>query len=50
MSSVHLLLLLLNTVVQLAAAATASSFSMTSLGIPLTDSMSAGFTIGFMKG
>jgi hypothetical protein len=49
MSSVHLLLLLLNTVVQLAAA-TASSFAMTSSGIPLTDSMSAVFVIGFMKG
>jgi hypothetical protein len=33
-----------------AAAATASSFAMTSFGIPLTGSMSAGFTIGFMKG
>jgi uncharacterized membrane protein (Fun14 family) len=33
------------------AAATASSLlAMTSLGIPLTGSMSAGFTIGFMKG
>jgi uncharacterized membrane protein (Fun14 family) len=32
------------------AAATASSFAMTSFGIPLTGSMSAGFTIGFMKG
>ena len=32
------------------AAATASSFAMTSLGIPLTGSMSAGFTIGFIKG
>ena len=31
------------------AAATASSLSMTSFGIPLTGSMSAGFTIGFMK-
>jgi hypothetical protein len=50
MSSVHLLLLLLNTVVQLAAAATASSFAMISLVIPLTDSMSAVFVIGFMKG
>jgi uncharacterized membrane protein (Fun14 family) len=34
-----------------AAAATASSsLAITSLGIPLTGSMSAGFTIGFMKG
>jgi uncharacterized membrane protein (Fun14 family) len=34
-----------------AAATTASSLSsMTSFGIPLTGSMSAGFTIGFMKG
>jgi ribonuclease PH len=34
-----------------AAAATASSLAMTSLGIPLTgSSMSAGFTIGFLKG
>jgi uncharacterized membrane protein (Fun14 family) len=32
------------------AAVTASSFAMTSFGIPLTGSMSAGFTIGFMKG
>jgi uncharacterized membrane protein (Fun14 family) len=31
------------------AAATASSLAMTSFGIPLTGSMSAGFTIGFMK-
>ena len=31
-------------------AATASSLAMTSFGIPLTSSMSAGFTIGFMKG
>ena len=31
-------------------ATTASSLAMTSFGIPLTDSMSAGFTIGFMKG
>jgi uncharacterized membrane protein (Fun14 family) len=31
-------------------AATASSLAMTSFGIPLTGSMSAGFTIGFMKG
>ena len=28
----------------------ASYFAMTSFGIPLTGSMSAGFTIGFMKG
>jgi uncharacterized membrane protein (Fun14 family) len=33
-----------------ATAATASSLAMTSFGIPLTGSMSAGFTIGFMKG
>jgi uncharacterized membrane protein (Fun14 family) len=33
-----------------AAAATASSLAMTSFGISLTGSMSAGFTIGFMKG
>jgi len=33
-----------------AAAATASSLAMTSFGIPLTGSMSAGLTIGFMKG
>ena len=32
------------------AATTASSLVMTSFGIPLTGSMSAGFTIGFMKG
>jgi uncharacterized membrane protein (Fun14 family) len=32
------------------ATATASSLAMTSFGIPLTGSMSAGFTIGFMKG
>jgi uncharacterized membrane protein (Fun14 family) len=32
------------------AAATASSLAMTSFGIPLTGSMSAGFTLGFMKG
>jgi uncharacterized membrane protein (Fun14 family) len=31
------------------AATTASSLAMTSFGIPLTGSMSAGFTIGFMK-
>ena len=31
-------------------AATASSLAMTSLGIPLTGSMSAGFTIAFIKG
>ena len=30
--------------------ATASSLAMTSFGIPFTGSMSAGFTIGFMKG
>jgi uncharacterized membrane protein (Fun14 family) len=33
-----------------AAAATAYSLALTSFGIPLTGSMSAGFTIGFMKG
>jgi uncharacterized membrane protein (Fun14 family) len=32
------------------AAATASSLAVTSFGIPLTGSMSAGFTIGFIKG
>jgi uncharacterized membrane protein (Fun14 family) len=32
------------------AAATASSLAMTSFGIPLTGSMSSGFTIGFIKG
>ena len=32
------------------AAAAASSLAMTSFGIPLTGSMSAGFTIGFIKG
>ena len=32
------------------AAATASSLVMTNFGIPLTGSMSAGFTIGFIKG
>ena len=32
------------------AATTASSLAMTSFGIPLTGSMSAGFTIEFMKG
>jgi uncharacterized membrane protein (Fun14 family) len=32
------------------AAATASSLATTSFGIPLTGSMSAVFTIGFMKG
>jgi uncharacterized membrane protein (Fun14 family) len=31
-------------------AATSSLLSMTSFGIPFTGSMSAGFTIGFMKG
>jgi hypothetical protein len=31
-------------------AATASLLAMGSFGIPLTGSMSAGFTIGFMKG
>src|ERR687889_376096 len=32
------------------AAATASSLVMTSFGIPLTGSISAGFTLGFLKG
>ena len=32
------------------AATTVSSLAMTIFGIPLTGSMSAGFTIGFMKG
>jgi len=31
-------------------ATTSTSLAMTSFGIPLTGSMSAGFTIGFMKG
>ena len=31
-------------------AAAAASLAMTSFGIPLTGSMSAGFTIGFIKG
>jgi uncharacterized membrane protein (Fun14 family) len=31
-------------------AATVSSVAITSFGIPLTGSMSAGFTLGFMKG
>jgi uncharacterized membrane protein (Fun14 family) len=46
-----------NTVIQIQSssdvhpAATASSYlAMTSFGIPLTGSMSAGFTIGFIKG
>jgi uncharacterized membrane protein (Fun14 family) len=33
-----------------AAAASSSSLAMTSFGIPLTGSISVGFTIGFMKG
>ena len=33
-----------------AAATASSSLAMTSFGIPLTGSVSAGFTIGFMKG
>jgi hypothetical protein len=33
-----------------AAATSSSLLSMTSVGIPLTGSMSAGFTIGFIKG
>jgi uncharacterized membrane protein (Fun14 family) len=32
------------------AATSASSLALTSFGIPLTGSMSAGFTIGFIKG
>jgi uncharacterized membrane protein (Fun14 family) len=32
------------------ATATASSLAMTSFGIPLTSSLSVGFTIGFIKG
>jgi uncharacterized membrane protein (Fun14 family) len=32
------------------AAATTASLAMTSFGIPLTGSISAGFTIGFIKG
>ena len=32
------------------AAATVSSLAMTSFGIPLTGSLSAGFTLGFIKG
>jgi hypothetical protein len=32
------------------AAATSSSLAMTNFDIPLTGSMSAGFTLGFMKG
>ncbi len=32
------------------AAAMASSLSMTSFGFPLTGSMSAGFSLGFIKG
>jgi uncharacterized membrane protein (Fun14 family) len=32
------------------AAVTVSLLAITNFGIPLTDSMSAGFTIGFMKG
>ena len=31
-------------------AAVTASFAMTDFGIPLTGSMSAGFTIGFVKG
>jgi uncharacterized membrane protein (Fun14 family) len=31
-------------------AATASSLAMTNFGIPLTGTMSAGFTLGFIKG
>jgi uncharacterized membrane protein (Fun14 family) len=31
-------------------AATAPSLAMTGFGIPLTSSMSAGFTLGFIKG
>jgi uncharacterized membrane protein (Fun14 family) len=36
--------------VHAATIASSSSLAMTSFGIPLTGSMSAGFTIGFMKG
>jgi hypothetical protein len=32
------------------AAAASSSLALTSFGIPFTGSMSAGFTIGFIKG
>jgi hypothetical protein len=32
------------------AVATASSLAITNFGIPLTGRVSAGFTIGFMKG
>jgi uncharacterized membrane protein (Fun14 family) len=32
------------------AATVSSSLAMTSFGIPFTDSMSAGFTLGFIKG
>ena len=47
-----------NTIIQIpgfgdsshAAATSSSSLAMTSFGIPLTGSISAGFTIGFMKG
>ncbi len=31
-------------------AAPTASLAMTSFGIPITGSMSAGFTLGFMKG
>ena len=45
-----------NTIIQIQssidgyATGTASSLTVTSFGIPLTGSMSAGFTIGFIKG
>jgi uncharacterized membrane protein (Fun14 family) len=46
-----------NTIIQIqssgdghATATASSSLAMTSFGIPLTGSMSAGFSIGFMKG
>ena len=48
MSSVHLLLLLLNTVVQYSCC-NSLLIRNDQLGIPLTDSMSAGFTIGLKK-
>ena len=48
MTSVHLLLLLLNTVVQYSRC-NSLLIRNDQLGIPLTDSMSAGFTIGLKK-
>ncbi|HKG29924.1 MAG TPA: hypothetical protein VKA91_01530 [Nitrososphaeraceae archaeon] len=38
------------TIYRNAAATASSSLAMTSFGIPLTGSISAGFTIGFIKG